>query len=149
MSRENLEIAMRLNSLFNAGEFDAAFELCDPDIEFRDLQHAPDVPEAVRGAEALRAVLTHWSDSFADLRAEAVDYVDPDPWVIARVRWLGKGRGSEIVIDARQADALRLQDGKVVEWIIGYPDMAAAVADHGLEVEVSSPRSATAPDPRL
>jgi ketosteroid isomerase-like protein len=133
VSQENVEIAVRSNSLFNAGEIDAAFELCHPDIEFRDLQHAPDVPEAVHGAEALRLVFTHWSDTFAELRADALDYVDAGPWVIADVRWRGKGRGSEIVIDAHQADALRVEHGKIVEWIVGYPDVDAALADLGLK----------------
>jgi ketosteroid isomerase-like protein len=132
MSQENVEIAARSNALFNAGEIDAAFELCHPDIEFRDLQHAPDVPEAVRGTEALRVVLAHWSDTFAELRVDAVDFIDAGPWVIAEVRWQGKGKGSEIVIDARQADALRVQDGKIVEWIVGYPDVDRALADLSL-----------------
>jgi hypothetical protein len=133
MSRENVEIAVRAGFLFNTGKVDAAFALCHPDIAFRDLQHAPDVPEAVRGAEALRVVLTHWSDTFAELRADAVDYVDADPWVIADMRWRGKGRGSEIVIDARQADALKIEGDKIVEWIVGYPDVDAALADLGVE----------------
>jgi ketosteroid isomerase-like protein len=133
VSQENLEIAVRSNLLFNAGDIDAAFELCHPDISFRDLQHAPDVPEAVKGADALRLVLTHWSDTFAELRVDAIDYVDAEPWVIADVRWRGKGRGSEIIIDARQADALRVEDGRIVEWVVGYPDVGAALADLGLE----------------
>src|SRR6476659_7571484 len=121
MSQENVEIAARSNALFNAGEIDAAFALCHPDIEFRDLQHAPDVPDAVRGVEALQAVLTVWSDTFAELTVDALDYLGAGPWVIADVRWRGTGKGSEIVIDARQADALRIEDGMIIEWIVGYP----------------------------
>jgi len=133
VSQANVEIAARSNALFNAGEIDAAFELCHSDIEFRDLQHAPDVPEAVRGVEALQVVLAVWSDTFAELQVDALDYVDASPWVIADVRWRGTGKGSEIVIDARQADALRIEDGKIIEWIVGYPDVDAALADLGLE----------------
>lgn len=132
MSQENVEIAARSNALFNAGEIDAAFELCHPNIEFRDLQHAPDVPEAVRGVEALQVVLAVWSDTFSGLQVAALDYVDAGPWVIADVRWRGTGKGSEIVVDARQADALRIEDGKIIEWIVGYPDVEAALADVGL-----------------
>jgi ketosteroid isomerase-like protein len=133
MSQENVEIAAQSNALFNAGKVDAAFDLCHPDIAFRDLQHAPDVPEAVQGADALRVVLMHWSDNFAELRVDAVDYIDAGPWVIADVRWRGKGKGSEIVIDAHQADALRIKEGKIVEWIVGYPDVETALADLGLK----------------
>jgi ketosteroid isomerase-like protein len=132
LSQENVEVAARSNALFNAGEIDAAFELCHPDIEFRDLQHAPDVPEAVRGVEALQVVLTVWRDSFAELQVDALDYAEAGPWVIADVCWRGTGKGSEIVIDARQADALRIEDGKIIEWIVGYPNVEAALADLGL-----------------
>jgi len=132
VSQANVEIAARSNALFNAGEIEAAFELVHPDIEFRDLQHAPDVPEAVRGVEALQVVLAVWSDTFAELQVDALDYVDAGSWVIADVRWRGTGKGSEIVIDARQADALRIADGKIIAWIVGYPNVDAALADLGL-----------------
>ena len=127
-----MTVAQRSNALFNAGEIDAAFELCHADIEFRDLQSAPDVPEAVHGREALRLVLGQWIDSFAELRVDASDYTDEGPWVIADVRWRGKGKGSDVVVDTRQADACRIEDGKIVEWIVGYRDVEAALADLGL-----------------
>jgi hypothetical protein len=40
----------------NAGEWDALFELCHPDVEIRDLQHAPDLPEVLHGLDGARVV---------------------------------------------------------------------------------------------
>ena len=69
---ENLEIARRANEPFNAGEIEAAFALFHPEVEFRDLQHAPDLPEAVNGRDAVGVVLAHWSDAYDELKVDAV-----------------------------------------------------------------------------
>jgi len=130
---ENLEIARRANELFNAGEIEAAFALIHPEVEFRDLQHAPDLPEAVSGRDAVGVVLAHWIDAYDELTVEALDFVEVDAWVIADVRWRGRGRGSDVVVDVRQADACRVEDGRIVEWVVGYPDMASALKAVGVE----------------
>jgi ketosteroid isomerase-like protein len=132
MSRENVEIVRRSNALFNTGDLDAASELAHPDIEFRDLQNAPDLPEALHGRDSLRLALTYWTDALDEFGVEAYEYIDADPWVIADVRWHGKGKNSEVRVDVRQADACRVEDGKIVEWVVGYPDVAAALKAVGL-----------------
>jgi hypothetical protein len=43
MSRENVEIARKVNAAFNAGDWNAVLELHHPEVEFRDLQHPPDM----------------------------------------------------------------------------------------------------------
>ena len=82
------------------------------EVEFRDLQHAPDLPEAVSGRDAVGVVLAHWIDAYDELTVEALDFVEVDAWVIADVRWRGRGRGSDVVVDVRQADACRVEDGR-------------------------------------
>ena len=132
MSRENVEIVRRSNALFNAGDLDAAFELLHSDAEFRDLQNAPDLPEVLHGLDSLRLALRHWTDAYDDFGVEVYEYIDADPWVIADVRWHGKGKGSDLLVDVRQADTCRVKDGKIVEWIIGYRDVATALKAVGL-----------------
>src|SRR5205085_1107702 len=120
---ENVEIVRRANLLFNAGDFESAFELVHPDVVFRDLQNAPDLPEALRGRDVLLHALGQWLEAYDELKVEVEDYIDADPWVIAGVRWQGKGRGSDLRVDVRQGDACKVQDGVIVEWILGYADM--------------------------
>jgi hypothetical protein len=48
--------------------------------------------------------------------------------VVCDVRWYGRGRGGDIVIDVRQTDAYEVRDGKVVRAIPAYPDRATALA---------------------
>src|SRR6476661_1772180 len=58
MSQENVEIVRRLNAVTNSGDREAMLDLFDPDVDFRDLQHAPDLPEEVLGPDALMIALT-------------------------------------------------------------------------------------------
>ena len=98
-----------------------------PDVVFRDLQNAPDLPEVLEGRDSLALALAHWLDVYEDFRVEVHDYVAADPWVIADVRWHGKGKGSDLRVEVRQVDMCRVEDGKIVEWIVGYPDMETAL----------------------
>jgi ketosteroid isomerase-like protein len=127
VSQENVEIVRHLNTLFNAGGTDTATDLVHPDVQFRDLQNAPDLPETVRGRDSMRRVLAQWASAYDDFTADVVEYVDADPWVLADVRWHGKGKGSGLQVDNRTVDACKIQDGKVTEYVVGYRDMAAAL----------------------
>jgi ketosteroid isomerase-like protein len=133
MSAENVEIVRRANALFNAGDFEAGLQAVHPDVVFRDLQNAPDLPEVMRGRDSVLRALAHWLDAYDDFGVEVHEYVDADPWVIADVRWHGKGKGSDLRVDVRQVDMCRVKDGAIVEWIVGYPDMAAALEAARLE----------------
>jgi ketosteroid isomerase-like protein len=129
MSERNVETVRRANALGRAGEIDAFFELFDPEIEFRDLNHAPDLPEVVRGIDALRAMAASWTEVYEEFRADVYEYVDADPWVICDAHWYGRGKGSNLEIDLRAADAYEICDGRIVRAVIGYPDVRTALED--------------------
>ena len=117
----------RANGLLMAGDVEAALEVFHPEAEWRDLSHAPDTPETVQGREAIGALWQQWVEVFDDFRAEVYGYVDADPWVICDTRWCGTGKGSELVIDLRQADAYEVRDGAIVRAVLAYADTAAAL----------------------
>jgi hypothetical protein len=50
------------------------FEWFAPDVEIRDLADAPDVPEVLRGREAVRGVVASWIETYDEFRAEVYDY---------------------------------------------------------------------------
>ena len=133
MSQENVEVVRRSNALFNAGEWDALIELFHPDVELRDLRHAPDAPEVVRGPEALSLVLGTWTEVYDEFEADVHEYIDADPWVICDTRWHGKVKGSDMPIDLHVADAYEVNDGKIVRVINSYSDVAAALKAVALE----------------
>jgi ketosteroid isomerase-like protein len=127
MSRENVEIMRRGTVLVNAGDWNALFELYSADVEFRDLQPAPDLPEVLRGLDAIRLVVANWTEVYDEFGAEVYEHVDAHPWVICDTRWHGRAKGSGVPIDIHVADAYEIKDGKIARAIMSYPDVAAAV----------------------
>src|SRR6476620_11132417 len=133
MSQENVEIVRRAYELLRAGELDAVIALYHPDAEWRDLQHAPDTPEVVRGGTAIFALWTQWTEAFEDFSADVYEYIDAHPWVVCDSHWHGTGRESGVSIDLRVADGIEIQDGKITRVVLGYDDVATALKAVGLE----------------
>jgi len=127
MSQENIEVIRTFMASPNAGDWDAMFAWFAPDVELRDLAHAPDVPEVLRGTEAIRLVVASWRETYDEFRTEVYEYVDADPWVICDTRWYGTGKGSGMPIEQRVADAYEVKDGKIARAIMSNPDVATAL----------------------
>jgi ketosteroid isomerase-like protein len=127
MSQENVELLRRAVELANAGDLEAVAALYHSDAELRDLQHPPDTPEVLKGRAAIVAAWATWSDSFDDFTVEVYEYLDAHPWVVGDVRWRATGKGSNVSIDWRVAEAYEVNDGKIVRVIAGFPNVATAL----------------------
>ena len=128
-----MQIVRRINEAFNRGDLDAMFAYYHPDLEWRDLQHAPDAPERLRGINAVGAYLEQWEDAFDDFTAEIEEYIDLGACVLTTTHWLGKGKDSGLVIDLHTVDVVEIADGKVVRITIGYSTKDEALDAEGLE----------------
>ena len=115
MSAENVEIVRRANALFNAGEFEAGLELVHPNVVFRDLQNAPDLPEVLEGRDSLARVLAQWLDVYDEFSAEVHDYVDA-------------GAGGLAV--GGTAGLLRLRSLVMLGKEVGMAEVAMQTSDH-------------------
>jgi ketosteroid isomerase-like protein len=131
MSRENVEKIRRANAALNAGDDEGVLADFHPDVEWRDLMHAPDVPERVRGVAAVRAILDQWHEAFDEFTAEIDEYLDVGESVVCVTHWRAKGKESGVAIDLRAADVYEFVDGEVVRVTQGYPDRAAALEATG------------------
>jgi len=129
MSQRNIEVLRRCAELLNVGDTDAVLELYHPDVrvEFRDLRPPPDVPEVLRGREAVRRVVAHWTAPYDKFGAEVDEYVDAHPWVICDTRSHAESERGEVLVDVHFVDAYEVRDGKIVRAIVGYPDVATAL----------------------
>jgi ketosteroid isomerase-like protein len=132
MSRENVEVIRRANDAWNRGDLAALETLYAPDVEWRDLQHAPDAPPAVRGIEAVKRIWSDWLDSFGDLRADIEEYIDAGDWVICLVHWHGSGTASGASVDLHSADAFEVHEGKIVRAVFAYKSRGEALQAVGL-----------------
>ena len=128
MSQENVEVVRSFMASPNDGDWDTMFVWFALDVELRDLGHAPDAPEVLKGREAIRRVVAGWIETYDEFRTEVYEYVDADPWVICDTRWHGTGRGSAVGVEIRQADAYELKAGKVTRAVLVYPDAVTALA---------------------
>ena len=133
MSAENVKLVRSMNATLVGGEGEGLIGLFHEDAEWRDLQHAPDTPEVVRGRAAILALWTQWTGVFDEFKAEVFDYVDADPWVICDSHWYGTGKGSELLVDLRCADAYEVREGKIARAVLGYADVTTALKAVGLE----------------
>jgi ketosteroid isomerase-like protein len=128
MPQENLEIVQRANAAGNRKDCDELLGLVDPEIEWRDQMHAPDVPEVLHGISEVMTLIPQWEAAYEALTAEVLEYIDADPWVICITRWPASGRGSGMPIDVRSVDAYLVSDGKIVRSFGGYPHLTSARA---------------------
>ena len=132
MSQENVEIVRRGNDAFNRGNFERFAEGLHPDIEFRDLAHAADAPETLRGAQALLSLMSEWRESFDEFRAEISEYIDAGDHVVCVTRWTGRGKASDAVVDVSQVDVYEVREGKIVRATLAYPNKTTALEAVGL-----------------
>jgi len=127
MSQENVETMKRINAAFNRGDRDGALAHYHPDVEWRDLQHAPDAPESVRGIPALRAIWDQWDQAFGDFNADIEEYIDAGDSVVTVTHWQVKGQGSGLAIDLRTVDVFAFDDKVIVRATMGYRDKNEAL----------------------
>jgi ketosteroid isomerase-like protein len=132
MSQENVEIVCRANAAFNSGDLNAALADYDPDVEWRDLLHAPDSQESVRGIAAVRAIIEQWFAAFDTFTADIEEYIDAGDMVVCVTRWRAEGKSSGAAVNQRQADICEIKHGRIVRVTLAYPDKAAALAAVGL-----------------
>jgi ketosteroid isomerase-like protein len=132
MSRENVETLRRIITSFNGGDHDGALADFHPDVEWRDLMHAPDVPERVSGVRAIRAIWDQWEEAFDEFSLEVEEYVEVGDCVVTVDHWRAQGKGSGLALDLRTADVYEFKDRHIIRVTQGYPDKAAALAAVGL-----------------
>jgi len=117
----------RLNATFNAGDWDAFAALLDPEVEFIDHLPLPDVQASARGVEEVRSVLEHWQAGFSGFRADVLEYLDLEDYVVCSTRWTFRSRDNEIELRWTGAEAHQLRDGKLVWSAAGFADKGAAI----------------------
>jgi ketosteroid isomerase-like protein len=133
VSQENVDLLLRAVASANAGEVEAAVDLYHTDAELRDLQHPPDMPEVLRGRDAIVAALRRWMELLDNWAVELHEYVDAHPWVVGELTWRATGKGSNTPTEWRVAEAYEVKDGKIIRVLAGFPDLAAALKAVGLE----------------
>jgi ketosteroid isomerase-like protein len=141
MSEENVEIVRRMLEASDRRDSEAVFATYDPDIEFdmSKLRPAigsedviPDLPEHVRGRDALRAALHEWVSAWEIVDYEHEELIDAGDQVVHFIQQRIRGRTSGIEFTFRPyAQVWTLRAGKITA-MKAYADRAEALEAAGL-----------------
>ncbi len=134
MSRENLDAVRRIIKAFNEGGADAAHDLYDPKVEFREDPKFPEA-EVYRGRQEVERYFREFGASFESYRLEIEDLRDAgSDRIVALLRERARGRASGLDVDRRSGWVVTLRDRKVLCMEI-YLDPADALEAVGLREE--------------
>jgi ketosteroid isomerase-like protein len=135
MSRENVEFVRRMvargDPAWRRGdeaELKAHIkEFFAREVVMRLVDAPAGRPQTFHGQEATLAQWAAMTEVFDDFHREVGEFVDADEWVVTVGHWSGRGKASGVVVTAPTASAFRVRDGKVVEYIVGFPSKDAAL----------------------
>jgi|SRR5512134_850745 ketosteroid isomerase-like protein len=132
MSRQNVEIVLRLSEANERRDWDAVFSAYAPDIEWEDCSGLWGDWGVARGHEGLREAWRRWFEVFGgvnwDLDGEPIDAGDD---VVVTYRVHGHGRGSGVAFGQRLTLIWSVRDGKIAR-VRAYRERAEALEAAGL-----------------
>jgi ketosteroid isomerase-like protein len=107
----------------------STLDLVADDFELDD----PDLPGGgeFRGREGLAEYLRLWLDAWEEYRLEIEELREVDDRVVALLRHMGRGKGSGVASELRDAHVWTIEDGVPVRCRT-YLDRGAALRDAGL-----------------
>jgi ketosteroid isomerase-like protein len=140
MSRKDVEMLRNAYAAFNRGDWGAALENAHPEIEWRlHGELGIDVPDPVRGREALKAFWADFFDVWDDYRMEPLDFSEaPNGRVLVTVRFTAHGQGSSVPIELTYFWVYRVR-GRAIVSVDLYADRSEALEAVGLRPTGFSP----------
>jgi ketosteroid isomerase-like protein len=117
MSQEDVEIVRGLIEAWDRGDYSAALDSIDPEIEVNVAIHA-DLDGTYRGHAGLADLMeAFWAEfEFEGQRIEIEEAIPADSDVVLGVRFQGRGKRSGVEIDMPAWHVWSLREGKAVRW---------------------------------
>jgi ketosteroid isomerase-like protein len=112
MSREAVEIIRISYEAFSGGDWDAAFEVVEPDFELVPPAQAP--VERLVGAENVKAWFADLWSAVGDVSFEVERLIDANGFVVAFVRLRSRPRGSNAEFEQRLAHLWTVHGTKLI-----------------------------------
>jgi ketosteroid isomerase-like protein len=131
MSQENVEVVRRTVSALAAGDWQEVFETWDPQIEWHFERDAV-ISGRHRGRDEVRAALSSFMTEWEDFAVEIEELIAADDErVVMLVHLSGRGRGSGLPLDFREANIFTIRGGRIVN-VEEYFDREQALLAAGL-----------------
>jgi uncharacterized protein len=131
MSRENVEIVRTVLAAGDAGDWERAFSLADPEIVLDATRNVFN-PATYTGIDGLREWLAAVQDVWREVRVESAEFIEAGERVVVIGRLVGTGKGSGIAVEQPNGQVWTVRGGRVVRLEIGYTDRAEVLEAVGL-----------------
>jgi ketosteroid isomerase-like protein len=112
---------------------EAVFEFLAPDVEWQARSDLPDV-EIYTGHEGVRALFARFRDVMDEMWFQPEEFILAGEQVVVPLRWGGRGRGSGLPFEEREAWAFTVRDG-VITRVKEYATTQAALEAAGWSEE--------------
>jgi ketosteroid isomerase-like protein len=130
MSAADVETLERIYAEWAEGRF-WGFERFHHDVETRWATEVPDI-EGAEDIEGLGELFTEWTGAWCECRIVAEEYHDAGDQVVVFVLVSGRGSGSTIDVNMRNAHVWTMEDGKA-KRIRAYSDRERALREAGVD----------------
>jgi uncharacterized protein (TIGR02246 family) len=127
LSQEALDIVRQLAERWNAGDFEAMFDLYADDVVVVTGEHWPEANVTTQGKDAFRESTRDWLSVWESIELET-DHVEAfGERVIAGGHWRSTGKASGVEGTMPLHAVMTVRDGKIAR-LEYYPDHERAVA---------------------
>ena len=130
MSQENEEFVRRVFDAWNRGDYEAATESLDPEVEVED--HSGGVVDGTyKGVAGFQRYLASFWGSFVDFRTEVEDCIAGGDEVAFSTHHYARGKGSGVPVEMHSWHVCTVRGGKIVRYRL-FRNKAEALSAAGL-----------------
>ena len=131
MSQENVEIVSRFAEAWARGDWAAAAELADPEVEQHPTVGGVERGRVLRGVSEIRQDYDRVEETWDEHRIEAEKIIAAGDQVVLFQREYQRGKSSGVELEIEAAVVIDLRAGRITR-VQGYMDRAAALDAVGL-----------------
>jgi uncharacterized protein len=114
VSDENVEIARNAYAVFGSGDFEAAMDFLDPEIEWHMWEAFARESRVFRGHDGVRHVLALFQENIDDFRVEPHEFIDAGKHIIVPVSFHGRAKGTQQALSYELVQVWTVRDRKAV-----------------------------------
>ena len=112
MSQENVELVQQMVNAWNRGDYDAARDFFDPDVEV-EVALGADIDGTYFGHAGLARLMRFWG-AFGSFRSDIEKCIPAGDAVVTLLHHYGIGKRSGIDVDMRNWHVFTIRNGKIV-----------------------------------
>jgi ketosteroid isomerase-like protein len=127
VSRENVQQTRDFIAAYNRGDFDAALQDFDPEVDW--VLPERQSSDSCKGPDEIKRFWQGLDETFTELRLDPQEFLDGGDRVATRLRYYGRGKGSGLELEEEMYHQVAtFRDGKIVrmEYFGSWPEALEA-----------------------